>query len=161
MRSYGIRIGLAVGVVVVYFFILRPLRVEINKYIYNPIVDISIKQSEQIFMGVESNSVSNSVKWEVNNTEKYLYINVALGLQFLISVLGLVILGSNKSYYFYLIAIQVLGSLLVLLCLYLGSITAVRLLIVSDLLVRYLIPLCSYGLVLLLFIHQKQLVNER
>ncbi|HBX67699.1 MAG: hypothetical protein CL670_05685 [Balneola sp.] len=161
MRSYGIRIGVIFGFVLIYFLVLRPLRVEINKFIYSPVVEVSIESSEQIFSGVESSSVSNSVRWETNNTEKYLYINVALGLQFFISIIGFVIIGADKSFYFYLFNVQLLGSLLALLCLYLGSVTVVQLLIVTDLLVRYLIPLCSLGLVLLALIHKKQALDER
>jgi hypothetical protein len=162
MRKYGIRIGVTLGLVIIYFFLLRPLRAELNKYIYQPIVEKSMSQNERIYTDKEASSVSNYIFWSDGDAPPHvLSIKFPFGLHFLLGIIGLVILGAKKSFYIYLVSIQVFGSLSALLCLYLGSLTIIQLLVISDLLLRYLIPLCSLGMVPLAFIYQKQITHER
>jgi hypothetical protein len=162
MRNLGIRSGLALACIVIYFLLLRPFRAEFNQYVYQPVVQQSIEQSDQLFEGGESSSVSSYLIWgDTIESGKDLHIKVPFGLHFLLAIIGLVLISAKRSFYLYLLGVQVGGSLMALFCLYLGSLTIVQLLIISDLLLRYLVPLCSLGMVPLAFIDQRKSIHER
>lgn len=142
-----------------YFFLLRPLRGEVNRVLLKPLVEQSI-HSDHIISYDLGSTVSNRIEWSDGNSVKELFLKIPFGLNFLIAVTGLIILGADTRFLWILCAIQLLGGFISVLTFYSGTISSASFLIITDLTMRYLTPLCSLGIVPLAFIHQRQKENE-
>ncbi|MEX0856896.1 MAG: hypothetical protein WD016_02020 [Balneolaceae bacterium] len=161
MPKYLVTLFIAAGILIIYFFLLRPVRADINENILLPIIEHSVNNGSNTSIGYEAGSrVSTRIFWgEVSSLNEF-YIAVPFGLQFLIGMLGLVSIRADKKYYLALVIIQVVGGILTVSFFYLGALYLKYLLICADLTIRYLTPLCSLGTVPLAFIQKRQQLHE-
>lgn len=158
MRKYGIRTGLIVLVIVGYFGLLRPMRAYINKSVLTPAIEYVTNSNPDLELNGEGNSVSNRILIEGGGQ---FYFKVPLGLNFLLAMIGLILISARAPFYGYLLLIQGIGVIIALLSFYLGGVLSLTLVILSDLMVRYLIPLCSLGIVPVAYIYKAEKINER
>lgn len=161
MRDIAIRLAFVLLIIVGYFFLIRPIRAEINRIILKPVVEYGVTSNTNIYAAEESRSVSNAIFWGEGDTRNELFVTVPFGLTFLVGMMGLVLVGSEPKFFGYLVAIQLIGGVIAVLSFYLGAILHLKFLILSDLTIRYLIPLCSMGLVPLALILKRQIFHER
>ncbi|MEX0719389.1 MAG: hypothetical protein WD059_01895 [Balneolaceae bacterium] len=149
------RILLTALILLVYFFLLRPIRGEINQTIF-PLVEQSIQESDSQISYSQSGTVSNRIEWGDISNPKELYLKIPFGLNFLIGIIGLILVKAENRYYWILAAIQLGGGIVAFASFYFGTVSSANFLIITDLIMRYLMPLCSLGIVPLAFIQKRQ-----
>lgn len=161
MRDTAIRLALGLLIVIGYFFLIRPIRAEINQLMLSPIVEYGVTANSNIYAADESRSVSNVLFWGEKDSLNHLSVPVPFGLTFLVGMMGLVLVGTDLKFFGYLVVIQLVGGIIGVLSFYLGAVVHLKFLIITDLTIRYLTPLCSMGLAPLAFILKRQEFHER
>lgn len=81
---------------------------------------------------------------------------IPFGLFFLLAVLGLILLDSETKYYYYISVIQLIALIFSIIGLLLAKSLSAKFLVIPDIISLYLLPLCSLGLVALVFIAKKE-----
>lgn len=160
MHSFWMRIGVIAGIIVLYFFGIRPFRAQVNHAIYLPVIAKTAQANSNIEISGESSTVGNTLYWESEEGRKSLFVKVPFGLHFLLAVIGLIFLQAKKRYYHILFLIHFSGGIFSLLIVYLSGYVEFGLLIGADLMMRYLVPLCSLGIVPLALIEKKRKIDE-
>lgn len=158
MHKYGIRSLLALIIIIGYFTLLRPGRALVNKSVLTPALEKVTNSHPGLTLTEESSSVSNRILIEGGGQ---FYFKVPFGLNFLLAMVGLSLLSARTIFYGYLAGIQIIGVIIAFVSFYLGGILSLKLVILSDLMVRYLIPLCSLGIVPVAYIFKTENINER
>lgn len=158
MRKVGIRALIVLAVIVGYFTVLRPLRAVVNESILKPAIHHVADNNTHLELTDDASSVSNLL---LIDSGGQFYFKVPFGLNFLLAVIGLVLISAKPSFYGYLLLIQIIGVIFAFLSFYLGGVVSLKLVILSDLMVRYLIPLCSLGVVPVAYIFKAQKLHER
>lgn len=95
-------------------------------------------------------------EYEKDDFHKFWHYKVPFGSFFLIGMVGLIVLNARRHYYFILIGIHVLVLLICSIIFMMDIAQYYQLLIITDLLSRYLIPLCSIGIIPLAFLERKE-----
>lgn len=85
---------------------------------------------------------------------------IPFGLFFLLAILGLISIGADNRMFVYLVSIHFAAGLLSFLMMVIAVNGLRSFIIIPDLISRYLIPLCSLGLVALTYLEQKNKISE-
>lgn len=154
------KLFLCVIVVAVYFGGVRKLRNVIHDAHIGTILP---KENGEInsnlsFYTEGAVSFSFTLSSDSNFTSKK--YKIPFGLFFLLPLIGLVILGTLRQDFFVLISIHLLGGIISFLALIYAIPEHPYVLIIPDMLSRYLIPLLSLGLVALSYLQKKNSTDE-
>lgn len=97
-RSLFIKISLIIGCILLYFFVMRPVRVEINEHIYTP--SLSLESGElNYFVEVKS---TGSTLFDADDPEFSFSLYTLFGSFFLFGLIGFIALEAPKNAYIYL-----------------------------------------------------------
>ncbi|MEO1022675.1 MAG: hypothetical protein AAFW89_09025 [Bacteroidota bacterium] len=153
MRSLVLKLGLIALFFLFYLFILRPSRVVFSDHVLNPVFDhtksVTVENDIQVFQN------TSGVGLLVLRNGDIMYFKMPFGVNALITVCAFILIGSGKTQWFTLISIQIVGWLLALGFLLLAMYLSSSFLTITDLLMRYLIPVCTLGLVPLSLLQKK------
>lgn len=154
------KIALAITFVLVYFFGIREARGIIHDFHLGTVLPEEYGVFSQDFLFTSPTSVSFSFYRETDIVHKIWIYKIPFGLFFLIAVISLILLQSDKKFFSYLVFVQIFLGFLSFIGLFLAKYVSITLLSIPDLLSRYLIPLCSLGLVALAYMEQKNKISE-
>lgn len=149
------KIILIVLYVAVHFLIMRDVRTTAFSLQINALAEGGIEQ-------VDNTTISKLgtrliyFEYESQDFEKIWTYKLPFGFFFFLGIIGLILIGANKNYYFILIGIHLLISLIGALIFTFLVYKSAWMLAVSDLLSRYLIPLSSIAIIPLSLIEKRQ-----
>lgn len=127
------------------------------------LIDIQVEsvieaEGERGITTIEPAQVSITFTLEKINTRVY---KISFDMFFLFSCIGLVLVEGNRRDYLVLVSIHFIGGILSTAFMWISINSNPGLLIIPDALSGYFIPLCSLGLVALVYIQKKnELRNE-
>ncbi|MEX0661763.1 MAG: hypothetical protein WEA58_07190 [Balneolaceae bacterium] len=99
-RSLLIKISLIIGCVLLYFFLMRPIRKEINEHIYTPSLSL---ESGELNYSVEVKSTGSTL-FDADEPEFSFSLYTLFGSFFLFGVIGFVALNASRKAYMFLVA---------------------------------------------------------
>ncbi len=140
---------LIIIVVAIYFIGVRKLRAAIHDLHLGSILPTSygvIDEDSEVTFFAQS-SVSYTFYYQSDEANYIWMYKIPFGSFFLFAVLGLILVNAKKNDYLILVGIHLISGLIALLFLILGLNLQKYFLIIPDLLSRYLVPLCSLGMV--------------
>lgn len=149
---------LFVLILVIYFMGIRPIR----SYVVKKQLDGLMTEKElPEHVILESNTPYNAtmiyIIYKHRDFQKDWNYKFPFGMFFLFALLGLVAIAGDKRFYMYLIFVHIAGVILSNIFLYVGLKYSPWLIAITDLLTRYLIPLCSMGMVPLAYLEKRKL----
>lgn len=133
----------------VYFIIVREVR---KSFVSIQIEKVLEFQGTSSITKIEQAPVS--ITFILDGSHMRLY-KISFGMFFLFACIGLVLVDSKKKDYLILFLIHMIGGLLSTIFMWVGINSSTSLLVIPDALSRYFIPLCSLGLVALVYIQNK------
>lgn len=147
MRFLGTRLLLGLAAVLIYLFILRPVRVTITEHIIYPQVKfLETERGEgQFSSALETGALV--VQYKYNDSSKHLQYRPEFGFFFLIACVALLFVSSHKRPYVLLATLHLAGSFLVYLFLMMGAAGIQTGFILTDAISGYMVPALSLGLV--------------
>ncbi len=80
---------------------------------------------------------------------------IPFGSFFLFSMIGLIIIDSKRKHYYILTSIHLIGGVISFSFFVLGINTFTQFLVIPDIISRYLLPVCSLGVVALSYLEKK------
>lgn len=149
------KLGLIIIITGIYFIGIREIRSSLNEIHYDIITaqndvskDYSVKKKTTI------------LKFDIGSTktvENWVF-KLPFGMFFLFGCIGLVLVDSKRKDFLILVSIHLIGGIISTAFMWIGINSSSSLLIIPDALSRYFIPLCSLGLVALVYIQNKNKV---
>lgn len=141
-----------------HLLILREIRTALFSWQVNDEVIQNVDVNSHLLI---SNLDTRLVLFEYTKDDFHKFWNykVPFGSFFFIGMIGLILLGAGKKYFLYLIGIHAFVLLTGTLIFRIDMMQHFRLLIITDLLSRYLIPLCSLGMIPLALIETKNSIQ--
>ena len=144
----------------IYFLGIRELRGVVHDLHLGTILPAEYGELQEGFWFYAPSSVSFAFYEESEVIHKQWTYKIPFGMFFLFGCLGLIALGSRNNSYMYLVGIHFIGGMLSFIGLLLALTLSFKFLIIPDLLSRYLVPLCSLGLVALSYIQKREALKE-
>ncbi len=129
----------------IYLFLFRDFRIYLNIIIHNSIDSTQILESLNIVK-------FQTRLWIYDHSSELQRIHtfrISFGYYFLLAIIGLSFLAQDRKPFLFLISIHLLFTLISIISLYIGLYSISMFLILSDVIARYIIPVCSLGLVAL------------
>lgn len=148
---------LFIVIVLIYFLGIRNLRAVVHDLHFGSVLPDTyglVGESTNLTFYSQS-TVSYTFVYQPDETEYIWIYKIPFDSFFLFAMLGLVFLNAKKDDYLILTGIHFTSGLISLLFLVLGIHFQHYLLLVPDLLSRYLVPLCSLGMVGLAYLKNK------
>lgn len=138
------KIGVAVLVIVVYFFVWRPVRVATTQHLVKPLSAYILSDGDSnIHLDNNSKGVSFGISWGNGQQQQTIGYRPSTGFFFLIALVSMVFITSDLTYYLYLVGFHLGSFLLVLLFLVFGLHSIYIGFWAAELMISYLIPVFS------------------
>jgi hypothetical protein len=100
------------------------------------------------------------LEYQSDDFQKVWHYKFPFGFFFLLGMVGLILIGSNKNFYLILTAIHLIVAIIAGFIFYYLIDQSVWWLAVCDMLSRYFIPLASIGIIPLSFLEKRNLLHE-
>lgn len=143
-----------------HLFVLREVRTPLFGLQTDSLVKENITEVEHVSV---SDLGTRLIYLEYKNDEfqKIWHYKFPFGFFFLLGMIGLIIIGSNKNFYLILIVIHLFTAIIASLVFSFFIFQSVWWLTVCDMLSRYFIPLSSIGIIPLSLLDKRNLLHER
>ncbi|NGP89350.1 hypothetical protein [Fodinibius halophilus] len=149
LRAWGqylaIRFGVGIVILLIYFSVWRPARLAITQNIIYPQIEY-LQDNESSFSIVSSNQ-SVIIRYSFRGKDKQLSYRPEFGFFFLIAVLVLLFVTTELRYYWMLMGLHLIASMLTYLFLLIGVAGASFGFILVDAIGGYLTPALTLALV--------------
>jgi|AntRauTorcE11897_2_1112592.scaffolds.fasta_scaffold00349_4 hypothetical protein len=152
--------ALVVLYILFHLFILREPRTALFTWQTEGFVQNHVENIDQISVKELGTRLIN-VNYQAGDFQKILHYKFPFGFFFLLGIIGLILIGSEKNFYILLIGIHAFTAIIASLTFSLLAGQSVWLLIVCDMLSRYFIPLSSIGIIPLSLLAKRNLLHER
>ncbi|MFD2532777.1 hypothetical protein [Gracilimonas halophila] len=142
-----------------HLFVLREIRTNMFAWQTQTFVSDGVPQIEEV-------SINNLgtrlvyIEYETEDFQKIWHYKFPFGFFFLLGMIGLILIGSNKNFYLILTAIHLIVAIIAGFIFYYLIDQSVWWLAVCDMLSRYFIPLASIGIIPLSFLEKRNLLHE-
>ncbi|MEX0723187.1 MAG: hypothetical protein WD357_00610 [Gracilimonas sp.] len=143
-----------------HLFILREPRTTLFSWQTEGFVQNKVEAIDQVSVK-ELGTRLIYVEYQTDNFEKILHYKFPFGFFFLLGIIGLILIGSDKGFYIILIGIHAFMIIVASLTFSLFVSQGVWSLVVCDMLSRYFIPLSSIGIIPLSLLAKRNLLHER
>lgn len=151
---------LIIGFVLLYFLGVR----EVRGIIHDAHYGIILPSQQGLItneVGFESQSSVSFTFYELNTESGHGWqYKIPYGSFFLFAIIGLISIGASMKDYWILILIHLFAGIISFSFVLMGIHFWVKLLMISDLLTRYLLPISSMGFVALIYLQQRSKVSN-
>lgn len=152
MNNLFKKLVLIFAIVGVYFLAVREARKSLVSIQIEKVLEF---QGRSSITKIEQAPVSITFALDTFSTRLY---KISFGMFFLFGCIGLVLVESKRTDFLILVSIHLIGGIISTAFMWIGINSSSNLLIIPDALSRYFIPLCSLGLVALVYIQNKNKV---
>lgn len=150
-----------VGIYILFhLFILREIRTSLFSWQTNALVQTNAQQIDEVSIS-DLGTRLIYIESKTDTIEKIWHYKFPFGFFFLLGMIGLILIGSDKNFYLILITIHVLAAVIATLVFSFLIYQSIWWLAVCDMISRYFIPLSSIGIIPLSLLDKRNLLHER
>ncbi|MDR8390827.1 hypothetical protein NC796_06750 [Aliifodinibius sp. S!AR15-10] len=144
MKRTAGKIAITILLVLIYFFVWRPVRVATTQHIGKPFAEYLLTESNpNVHIDREARGVSFDISWVDSQKQQVLKYRPPTGFFFLLALVSMVFLTREIRFYLYLLGFHILSFILVLLLLIPGFHGYFFGFWGADLIITYLVPVFS------------------
>lgn len=153
--------AILVGIYIVFhLFVLREVRTSLFEFQTDALVHQNITDVENLSVNKLGTRLIY-LEYQSDDFEKIWHYKFPFGFFFLLGMIGLILIGSNKNFYLVLIVIHLFTAIIASLVFSFFIFQSAWWLTVCDMLSRYFIPLSSIGIIPLSLLDKRNLLHER
>jgi hypothetical protein len=154
LKFYAIRLLLCGAALLIYFTAWRPVRIAFTEYVAYQQVQALQGPNSKYQAGMKSGALF--ISYDYGDSNKEFQYRPQFGFFFLIALMSLFFITRQKKYYFLLLGLHLVATILAFSFLILGASGIQVGFILTDAIMSYLTPALSLALVPLVMAHQRR-----
>ncbi|MDZ7807891.1 MAG: hypothetical protein U5K71_12365 [Gracilimonas sp.] len=140
-----------------HLLILSEARTSLFKYQIGGIREYAVNSNSELTINrIDTRIIDFDYPKKIDSAEKVWTYKIPFGFFFLLGIIGMILVGSDRRYYIVLLTAHFVVLLLASLVFYLSINVNTWLLVINDLLTRYFIPVISIGAVAFALLEKRE-----